>query len=92
MKHYREKLIPEKTVMEETHRTCDSCGAAIPGEVWDGVYRKHDETKIERKEGDYWPDGANVLMWEFDCCRACWESKVMPVFALKGSEPEEVGW
>jgi hypothetical protein len=94
MRHFRTETVPEHTKQVETHRTCDSCGQVIPEPDGPGNRYGHDEIriKISRTLGETYPDGANLDNWDFDCCPDCWESKVLPIFALKGDKPTDVGW
>lgn len=92
MKHYKPKTVPEHVTKVLEYETCDSCGERLPGDTLTYSNREEDEITIERTKGEYWPDGANAYKWDFACCAACWESKVLPIFALKGSEPEDISW
>lgn len=86
MQHFRTETVPEHTRQVESHQTCDSCGAVIEDPNGNSV----DEITIKRVVGMRWQGDANLDEWDFDCCQACWESKVLPIFALKGDKPTAV--
>lgn len=87
MQHLTTVKVPayEKQVVDKT--TCDFCGEEIKPERY-----SFDQVKLERNEGDVFPEGGSGEKTVFDCCPSCWGSKVEPALRALGGKPRVERW
>ena len=83
MLHTRTEEVPAKTVQVVTSTACDFCGQKIRLRTASG----YSSVTIARYTGQPPEDGAGMQTTLFDCCSACWESKVVTAFQSLGASP-----
>lgn len=66
--------------------TCQFCGREAPypeNHAWHGAWAKGsfeiNSVSIHREKGDTFPEGGSKVTESYDCCPACWDSKIRPV-------------
>lgn len=72
--------------------TCDLCQATAKDGNWgrtSGWDAKHDEVSIERSSHENYPGSGSVEKVIYDCCAACFDSKVRPALEALGLKPRE---
>lgn len=72
------------TSTQQTRTTCDVCGKEIKQGPWDGS-----EITIRAEIGDQYPEGDFREAQGFDCCPACWKTKIRPALEAAGAKFRE---
>lgn len=82
-------IVPTTTRTLETIK-CDLCPCeTLPGSrEWDAGYMyEHNEVTIESTHNTHYPEGGSVEGVVFDCCPACFKTKVQPALEALGLVP-----
>jgi len=82
MRHYEDRIIPQRTEKHTVKVTCDICGNET-GKT--GQYEKNEVT-VEHQEGTTYPEGSNIDITSFDICPECWETKLIPYLESLGAK------
>lgn len=91
------------TVVPATTKTtenivCDLCGAKADGDEWDqkdeGWRSEYAEVSIVLARKESAPEFGSTSQTHYDCCPACFETKVMPALEGLGLKPRktEASW
>lgn len=86
MRTYEEVTQPAKTYTQLKSVNCDLCGRETR-EVGDRYDNKIEETTVEMKVGESWPEGSNYTQTSFDICVRCFAEKLVPWFKEQGAAP-----
>jgi len=96
MRHYTEKLQPEKLVKTLTKTTCDICGRDAHQGYWESSSYEINETEIEvtvrHKDGNIYPEDGWGTKYEVDICPECFKTKLIPFLKSIGCTTERVDW
>ena len=98
MKHYIEKIVPEKTEEVLSDITCDLCGKSGGRDGWDSSIWSVSETEVEvtvkHKNGTEFPEGGDGKLYAVDMCPTCFKEKLIPCLKSLGCEVkfEDWGW
>lgn len=80
--------VPAKSVQVVTSTICDFCGQKIRVRTAGG----YSSVTIARYAGQPPEDGGGMQTTLFDCCSACWESKILVAFDALGAKPRTENW
>lgn len=80
MKHYKTRLVPERTEQIVEKTTCDLCSEEI-----ESVSRNRDEVTVENVTGYSCPSGGSSEYSYVDMCGSCFRSKLIPWLTQQGA-------
>lgn len=87
---YKEKT---HTYNELVGSKCDICGAETNnGNNWSNERYNQNETKVEHRQGDVYPDGSFGKTYSTEICPICFETKLIPFLKSLGSKVEYEEW
>jgi len=96
MKHYEDRVIPERIEKRTTHLTCDLCGVKSKGYDWVcGSYEVKEvelSVTIKHRTGESYPSGGSGSTFEIDMCPKCFQEKLIPWIQSQGGNVREEEW
>lgn len=96
MKHYEDRVIPERIDRVCKNVTCDLCGATSKSYDWtSGVYEVNEtdvNVVIKHKSGESYPSGGWGTTSEIDMCPKCFQEKLIPWVKSQGGNVREEEW
>lgn len=87
MEHFR-KVTKQVESKEHIKTTCDLCSKPIK----DPPGYEDDEIEIKHRHGSNYPDGGWGKELKVDCCRKCWDEKVLPALNSFGLTRQYEDW
>lgn len=81
MRHYEDRIIPQRTEKTQIRATCDICSKEIRTSGY-----ATDDVIIEHRKGVSYPDCTDIDVFSFDICPGCWETKLVPFLESFGSK------
>ena len=96
MRHYIEKMEPERKVKVLEKTTCDLCGEIAKKGYWESSIWEINETRIEVKvrqqDGVSYPESGNGTEYIVDMCPNCFKTKLIPWLEAQGCSAKREEW
>jgi|CXWL01.1.fsa_nt_gi hypothetical protein len=81
------RVIPASDREEVVGHKCDLCGAREGCLGWSKERFEQDETTIERRYGDCYPEYSSIETTTVDICGKCFDEKLIPWLKSQGAVP-----
>jgi hypothetical protein len=86
------KTVKEKEYETIAYLTCDLCGIKSQSSYYWNGQGNVNETKIEWRTGDSWPEGGSGELIKIDICPDCFKNKLIPWLESQGAKINKSEW